>query len=423
MFGAERAVLVAVELPGAPIDSRLRELASLADTAGVPTVERVIQRRSRPDPSFYIGRGKVQEVRSLVSTAAADVVIFDHALSPAQARNLEEAIACKVIDRSQLILDIFAQRATTKESKLQVELAQLHYLLPRLRGWGQALTRLGGGIGTRGPGETQLELDRNKVTRRIHALERQLRRAGRERALRRRQRSRSDLPQVVIVGYTNSGKSTLLRCLSGAAATVEDKLFATLAPAVRRADLGDGRTALLTDTVGFVQALPHELVEAFASTLEAARSADLVLHVIDASSPAALAERQVVIDTLDDAVFDDDVRPPVLDVWNKIDLLDRETDLPSDADRGVAVSALAGTHLDRLRWTVSALLDRDCEPSTWLVPFTATSLVHELKRQHELHVEAYTEAGMRITAKLPLPQQLRLRASGATPLSDAGLST
>ncbi|UCF10940.1 MAG: GTPase HflX [Candidatus Bipolaricaulota bacterium] len=419
MLGAERAVLVGVELPDEPIDERLRELEALASTAGVPTVARTVQRRGRPDPSLYIGRGKVAEVQSAAAETDADVVIFDHALSPAQARNLEEALGCKVIDRSQLILDIFAQRATTKESKLQVELAQLRYLLPRLRGWGAALTRLGGGIGTRGPGETQLELDRYKVMRRIHSLERRLRRARGERDLRRRRRERSDLPRVALVGYTNSGKSTLLNVLADASSLVEDKLFATLTPAVRRADLGGGRTVLVIDTVGFVQALPHELVPAFASTLEAAREAQVILHVIDAASADALGQRDVVIETLTASVFDGHPMPPRIDVWNKADLVGRSLDLHTDADDGVAISALRGDGIEELRARIIEVLDRRCgELGRWLVPFAATSLVHELRRHHELVIEGYTESGMRIVARLPHAQCARLRGSGAVPLED-----
>jgi GTP-binding protein HflX len=412
---------VGVELPGEPIDERLKELEALALTAGVPAVAEIVQRRSRPDPSSYIGRGKVAEVREIASGEDADVVIFDHALSPAQARNLEEALGRKVVDRSQLILDIFAQRASTKESKLQVELAQLTYLLPRLRGWGMALTRLGGGIGTRGPGETQLELDRNKVMRRIHALERQLRKARGERALRRRRRVRANLPRVALVGYTNSGKSTLLNRLAKSSGLVEDKLFATLTPFVRRADLEGGRTILLIDTVGFVQALPHELVPAFASTLEAAREADLILHVIDAASPTALAQRDVVVETLSEAVFDGAAMPPRLDVWNKSDLVSSGAlELPLECDAGVLISAREGDGIEELQSRILTLLDRhSTEEGTWLVPFTATSLVYELRRHHEITVEAHTPDGMRVTGRLPSAQWIRLHSSGAIPLEEA----
>jgi GTP-binding protein HflX len=420
IYGAERAVLVGVELPGAPIQGRLRELEALASTAGIPALASVVQRRNRPDPSLYIGRGKVREVVDAVAETGADVVIFDHALSPAQARNLEDAIRCKIIDRSQLILDIFAQRATTKESKLQVELAQLNYLLPRLRGWGAALTRLGGGIGTRGPGETQLELDRNKVTRRIHRLNRQLRAAQRERALRRRRRDASPYAEIALVGYTSSGKSTLLNRLSGASELVEDKLFATLEPTVRRAVLDSTRTVLLVDTVGFVQALPHELVAAFASTLEAVRHADLVLHIIDASNPEAESQWQVVAETLADLFDNGDPIPPRIDVWNKLDRLDDADALPALADRGVAISARDGTGLPALQERILATLDQQVPAAArWLVPFAATSLVHELQQHHELSVDAYTEAGMEITARLPEMQRERLRNAGATRCREA----
>ncbi|MEI6171687.1 MAG: GTPase HflX, partial [bacterium] len=224
VYGTERAILVGVDLQGHNA-GLLVELESLADTAGIPTLATVVQNRFRPDGATFIGKGKTEEVRAAAEELGADVVIFNNDLSPGQGRNLEEALGRKVIDRTQLILDIFAQRATTKEAKLQVELAQLRYLLPRLRGWGEALTHAGAGIGTRGPGETKLEIDRNKVTRRIHAIEKRLRDASEERAVRRKLRGKSDLPQVALVGYTNSGKSTLLNQLAGADAFVEDKLF------------------------------------------------------------------------------------------------------------------------------------------------------------------------------------------------------
>jgi GTP-binding protein HflX len=299
----------------------MQELESLAHTADIATIAWVVQSRSRPDPAFFIGQGKVEEVGGMAEELAADVIIFNSELSPAQARNLEERLSRKVIDRAQLIMDIFAQRAMTKEARLQVELAQLRYLLPRLRGWGEALTRLGGGIGTRGPGETQLELDRDKIKRRIHTIKQRLVKAEKERALRRKRRKANPIPKVVLVGYTNSGKSTLLNRLCGAGSPVGDKLFATLSIVVRRGDLQRGRKALFIDTVGFITDLPHHLIPAFAATLEAVQSADLLLHVVDLGNPRAEENYRTVLAILNREVFSpEDFRPPTLDVLNKVDL-------------------------------------------------------------------------------------------------------
>jgi len=290
IYGSERAVLVAVQTPGGDVEESLRELVALASTAGIPSLLEVVQTRTHPDPRYFIGKGKVAEVKAAAHELGADVIIFDDELSPAQARNLEEKMNIKVIDRAQLIMDIFAQRAATKEARLQVELAQLRYLLPRLRGWGSALTRLGGGIGTRGPGETQLELDRKKINRRIHTLERRLKKASSERALRSHKRRSGPLPLIALIGYTNSGKSTLLNRLCAADVFVEDKLFATLTTTVRRGQIATGQWALFADTVGFIRHLPHHLIPAFAATLETVRDADLLLHVVDSSRPGCIED-------------------------------------------------------------------------------------------------------------------------------------
>ncbi|MCD6135242.1 GTPase HflX [Candidatus Bipolaricaulota bacterium] len=283
VYGSEKAILVALQRPGSSVDESLSELDSLASTAGIPTLLEVVQSRTSPDSRYFIGKGKVAEVKAAAHELNAEVVIFDDELSPAQARNLEEKLKTKVIDRSQLIMDIFAQRAATKEARLQVELAQLRYLLPRLRGWGSSLSRLGGGIGTRGPGETQLELDRKKINRRIHTLERRLKKARAERDLRSKKRRSGALPVIALIGYTNSGKSTLLNRLCEANVLVEDKLFATLTTTVRRGEIGSSQSGLFVDTVGFIRNLPHQLIPAFAATLETVREADLILHVVDAS--------------------------------------------------------------------------------------------------------------------------------------------
>src|SRR6266516_6850939 len=278
----ERAVLVGLD-SGAG-EETLDELAALAQAAGAEPVGRVVQARRAPDPATFVGRGKVAEVHDLVHATGAGAVILDDELSPGQRRNLEERLRVKVLDRTALILDIFALHARSGEGKLQVELAQLNYLLPRLRGWGEAMSRLGGGIGTRGPGETKLEIDRQHIRRRIAKLRRDVKDLRKVRDVKRAQRQRSSIPQIAIVGYTNAGKSTLMRRLTGADVIVADQLFATLDPTTRRIDLPRGRHATISDTVGFVSKLPHDLVEAFRSTLEEVTLSDLVLHVADASS-------------------------------------------------------------------------------------------------------------------------------------------
>jgi GTP-binding protein HflX len=263
----------------------LDELAALADTAGAEPVAEVVQARGNPDPATFVGKGTLERVHQEVHASDAGLVILDDELSPGQLRNVEERLGVKVVDRTALILDIFALHATSREGKVQVELAQLSYLLPRLRGWGEAMSRLGGGIGTRGPGETKLEVDRQHIRRRITKLRRDIVKMGRTRAVKRSARERSGLPQIALAGYTNAGKSTLLNALTSAEAVVANQLFATVDPTTRRLPLPGGRRAAISDTVGFVRKLPHDLVEAFRSTLEEVTRADLVLHVADASAP------------------------------------------------------------------------------------------------------------------------------------------
>lgn len=312
----ERAVIVGMGLPGrsdAEVDASLDELERLIDTAGGVVVARATQRRAHPEPATHVGEGKITELRVLAEQMDADSVIFDDDLSPAQQRTLEERIRRKVLDRTIVILDIFAQHAASREGRLQVELAQLTYLLPRLRGWGQALSRQAGGraaggvgIGGRGPGETQLEVDRRRLMRRITTIRRELKGAARVREVKASRRQRNGLPVVALVGYTNAGKSSLLNRLTGADVLVEDRLFATLDATLRRLDLADGRAVALSDTVGFVRKLPHGLVEAFRSTLEESAQASLLLHVVDAAHPEALeqldAVREVLVEIGADAV-------------------------------------------------------------------------------------------------------------------------
>ncbi|MBC7098000.1 GTPase HflX [Candidatus Bipolaricaulota bacterium] len=364
VYREERAILVGVLPPGRlswEEEELMVELEALVRTAGVRVLARVVQRRARPDPATFVGRGKVEELAALARDLSADVLVMGDELSPAQARNLEEATGLKVVDRTQVILDIFAQRAGTREAELAVELAQLEYLLPRLRGWGKALTDPGGGIGTRGPGETRLEQDRRKVKRRIQAIRRRLSDADRVREVRRKRRRQSGVPQVAIVGYTNSGKSTLFRALTGADVLVEDKLFATLDARVRRMELPQGRWALAADTVGFIRKLPHQLIPAFRATLESVREADLLLITVDASSPFALEHLETVRKVLAQ-IFGEAQLPPRLHVLTKLDrvsspeqkaLLSR---LGLEAVPSLAVSALLGTNMEELKEELSLIL-------------------------------------------------------------------
>lgn len=365
IYGGEKAILVDVVPPGADLDERLAELSALAKTAGVHVLGTLTQRRDKPDPATYIGKGKVLEALSLARELGADTLVFGVELTPAQARNLEEFTGLKIIDRSQLILDIFALHAGTKEAALAVELAQLQYLLPRLRGWGQALSDPGGIVGTMGPGETRLEQGRRAIRRRIQALQRELKEAERAREVRRARRRRFGPPEIALVGYTNSGKSTLFNALTRGDALVADQLFATLDTKVRRTLLPDGRVALVTDTVGFIRDLPPQLIPAFYATLEAVREASLIVAVLDAASPAAFEHLRVVRHVVFTEIFGpEDPRPPVIYALNKLDLLKTPADwgraeaLLSEAQPGVLISAKTGENLPQLRDLISRLLPK-----------------------------------------------------------------
>lgn len=348
----ETAVLVSLvtrEGNGWPemADYSLAELKRLAETAGLVVVQTVKQTRESPDPKWLIGKGKVEEVRIMTETYGANTVVFDQELSGSQVRNLEEALGVKVLDRTQLILDIFAQRAKTREGMLQVELAQLNYLLPRLSGLGNQLSRLGGGIGTRGPGESKLETDRRHIRRRIAELKRQLDEVIRTRDLQRQRRKRSGVFQIALVGYTNAGKSTLMRGLTRADVLAEDKLFATLDPTSRELGLAGGKNVILTDTVGFIQNLPHDLVAAFRSTLEEVCEADLILHVVDSSVSMRDAQMRVVQEVLAELGAH---RIEQVTVFNKIDLCsESERDLLTAPGDYIRMSALNPQDLERLR--------------------------------------------------------------------------
>ena len=333
----------------------MEELGLLARSAGAQVVGRLIQERSRPDPATLIGRGKVDDVARLSERNQADVVMFDDELSPAQQRNLERGVGRKTLDRTQLILDIFARRARTREGRLQVELAQLDYLLPRLAGQGALLSRLGGGIGTRGPGETKLETDRRRIRQRIQSVRREIDKVRRERHTRREARQRREYPIVALVGYTNAGKSTLFNALTAGGAAISDQLFVTLDPLVRRARLGPGVDVLVVDTVGFIQKLPHGLVAAFRATLEEVAEADLLLHVIDASAEDHAQREAAVTRVLEE--IDASERPRIA-VFNKCDRLPagRVSALLASAPGAVAVSASDGQGLPDLRQAIAERL-------------------------------------------------------------------
>ncbi len=413
VYGSEKAILVALQRPGSSVDESLSELESLASTAGIRTLLEVVQSRTSPDSRYFIGKGKVAEVKAAAHELNAEVIIFDDELSPAQARNLEEKLKTKVIDRSQLIMDIFAQRAATKEARLQVELAQLRYLLPRLRGWGSSLSRLGGGIGTRGPGETQLELDRKKINRRIHTLERRLKKARAERDLRSKKRRSGALPVIALIGYTNSGKSTLLNRLCDADALVEDKLFATLTTTVRRGEIGSSQSALFVDTVGFIRNLPHQLIPAFAATLETAREADLILHVVDAARDTRIEDYQAVMSTLDHEVFAaDQARPPIVDVLNKVDLIEPEGVDVQAFHKPVFISAKTGGNINELLSRVRTLLSEGKHSVSLVVPYGLMQDVYELARRERVQVRAYTGDGIEVEATLSSEDLAILLARG-----------
>jgi len=357
----ETALLVGLSLGGrsrARTESSVEELALLARSAGARVVGTLVQERARRDPATLIGRGKVEEVRQLCDASGAEAVFFDEDLAPAQQRNLEGAVGRKTLDRTQLILDIFARRARTREGRLQVELAQLDYLLPRLSGKGVLLSRLGGGIGTRGPGETKLETDRRRIRQRIQSIRREIEHVRRERLTRRQARGRREAPVVALVGYTNAGKSTLFNALTRGGAAVSEQLFMTLDPLVRKVRLGPGRDVLLVDTVGFIQKLPHSLVAAFRATLEEVNEADLLLHVVDASS-AEVEEREAAVESVLREIGADD-RPRLL-VLNKADRtpVERLGTLAAARLGSAVVSALRGEGLDGLLAAVAARLDME----------------------------------------------------------------
>lgn len=404
----ERVVLIGVWTEGSAADAEnsMVELKALAETAGSQVLDGVVQRRSKPDPATYVGSGKARELREIVVAMGADTVICDGELTPGQLRQLENIVQVKVIDRTALILDIFAQHARSKEGKAQVELAQMSYLLPRLRGWGESLSRQaggrvagGGGIGTRGPGETKIETDRRRIHARMAKLRRDIKEMSTARATKRQERTRHAVPSVAIAGYTNAGKSSLLNRLTGAGVLVEDALFATLDPTVRRASAADGRLYTLTDTVGFVRHLPHQLVDAFRSTLEEVAAADLILHVVDGSHPDPESQIAAVR-----AVFADigAAGIPEIVVVNKVDAADPLVlgRLQRQERHGVWVSARTGAGLPDLLGSLERELPRPAVEVEVLVPFTHGGLVARVHRDGEILAEGHTAAGTRLHARV-----------------------
>src|SRR3954469_14006963 len=374
----ERGFVLAVLAQGVDPDGELAELEELARTAGVEPVARLVQHRSHPDPRTYVGKGKLGELKESYGRAKAEVLIVDDELSPSQQRLLENELQARVVDRAELILDIFAQHAVTAEGKLQVELAQLEYNLPRMRGMWQHLERLGGGLGTRGPGESQLETDRRLARRRVTLLRDRLRRLAKQRATWRKSRRRSETPTIALAGYTNVGKSTLLNALTDAGVSVDDRLFETLDPTTRGFEV-DGRRYLVTDTVGFIRRLPHQLVEGFAATLEETLVADIVLHVADASLPEARLDETI-------AAVDGVLREigaaelPVELVLNKVDAVDplHRRRLANRFPDAVQVSARTGEGLDELRRGIAGRFAERCEPVRLLIPYDEGARLAEL---------------------------------------------
>ena len=403
----ERIVLVGVTKAGQrseDTEASLDELALLVDTAGADVLDRVVQRRERPDPATFVGRGKVGEIREASLAIDSDTVVFDDELSPAQQFNLEKILERTALDRTAVILDIFAQHATSAEGKAQVELAQLRYRLPRLRGK-KNFSQQGGGIGTRGPGETQLEVDRRRLLRRMHKLERDLVRITDRRSNQRKSQRRSPFKNVSIVGYTNAGKSSLLKRLTGAEVKIEDRLFATLDPTTRKLQLPGGEQILITDTVGFVKKLPHQLVEAFKSTLEVAASADLLVHVIDGSVESPGAHMDAVAEVLAEIGAGE---VPQLLVFNKADLSD-ETRRHVEANPGsVATSAVTGAGIDELRLAIGDRLRAMSRVYELFIPWSRGDALASVHREGQVVVETTEDEGMRLRARLEEASASRL---------------
>ena len=395
----EKVVLVGVWTQGSALDAEnsLKELAALAETAGSQVMEALIQRRDKPDSATFIGSGKVKEVREAVAATGADTVVCDGELSPAQLRTLEQKVKVKVIDRTALILDIFAQHAKSREGKAQVELAQMSYMLPRLRGWGESLSRQAGGIGGRGPGETKIETDRRRINDKMSKLRREIKEMKISRDTKRNERRRNNIPSVAIAGYTNAGKSSLLNRLTGADVLVENALFATLDPTVRKTQSADGRIYTFVDTVGFVRHLPHQLVEAFKSTLEEVSESDLIVHVVDGSHPdpqeQLRAVRQVINEIGGGEIME-------IIAINKADVSAPEVlmNLLRNESNAYAISARTGYGVDTLVKAIEAALPKPKVEINAVIPFSRGDLVSAVHEQGEIISEEYLPEGTKIHA-------------------------
>ena len=399
----ERVILVGVCLPGQEdIDASLEELSELAKTAGAVTVGKVVQSRDQVHPGTYVGKGKIDEIKSLLWELDATGIICDDELSPAQMKNLQDELDAKVMDRTLVILDIFAARASTSEGKIQVELAQLRYRANRLTGMGQSMSRLGGGIGTRGPGESKLETDRRLIHQRIGQLKSELEQVKRTREVTRKRRNDTHIPVAAIVGYTNAGKSSLLNKLTGSEVLAEDKLFATLDPTTRLLSLGNDEPLLMTDTVGFIDKLPHHLIDAFRSTLEEAKHADLIVHVVDCSNPEHETQMQVVYQTLKELGVEG---KPIFTLMNKQDLLSEEEknlfERDMQADRTIEISVKDGTGLDELREVLLSFLRNRKKYVERLYGYDEMGKIQLLRKYGQIVTEEYRDDGVAVTGYVP----------------------
>ena len=397
----ERVILVGVsQQDGDDAEDSVAELAELVETAGAVVVGTLIQKRENIHPGTYVGTGKVFELEELIEQTGATGIVCDDELSPAQLKNLEEALKTKVMDRTLIILDIFATRASTSEGKIQVELAQLKYRLSRLSGLGRSLSRLGGGIGTRGPGEKKLEMDRRLINSRVAQLNRELKEVQRHREVNRQQRKRSGIPVVAVVGYTNAGKSTLLNHLTNAEVLEEDKLFATLDPTTRILELTNNQKVLMTDTVGFIRKLPHHLIEAFKSTLEEAKYADMILHVVDASNPQMDEHMQVVYDTLRQLGVSD---KKMITLFNKQDLCtDKEQLRDFQADHVLQISAKNGQGLEKLKELLADVLREGQIYIERLVPYDQAGSIARIRKYGQVVQEEFLAEGISVKAYVPM---------------------
>lgn len=396
----ERVILVGVsQQDGDDAEDSVAELAELVETAGAVVVGTLIQKRENIHPGTYVGTGKVFELEELIEQTGATGIVCDDELSPAQLKNLEEALKTKVMDRTLIILDIFATRASTSEGKIQVELAQLKYRLSRLSGLGRSLSRLGGGIGTRGPGEKKLEMDRRLINSRVAQLNRELKEVQRHREVNRQQRKRSGIPVVAVVGYTNAGKSTLLNHLTNAEVLEEDKLFATLDPTTRILELTNNQKVLMTDTVGFIRKLPHHLIDAFRSTLEEAKYADIILHVVDASNPQMDKQMYIVYDTLRNLEVEG---KKIITAFNKTDRIGQPEPLHDfHAERTVHISAKYGDGLEDLKNILEEILREEKDFLECTIPYRDAGVIQKIREKGELLSEEYREDGIFVRAWVP----------------------